>query len=68
MAATMNDTTISTLSLLESRILRIEHVLYGHSNTVPKTSAIQSMHELETRFAKLLQHIRVYSELLKLRT
>ncbi|KAI1263455.1 hypothetical protein F5Y18DRAFT_129210 [Xylariaceae sp. FL1019] len=66
MESTIDDTTITTISLLEARIMRIEHLLYGYARPQPKTSAIRSVHELENRFFKLLQHVRAYGELLKL--
>ncbi|KAI3318874.1 hypothetical protein HD806DRAFT_539900 [Xylariaceae sp. AK1471] len=66
MESTLDDTTLSTISLLEGRVLRIEHLLYGHSVPQSSTSAIRGLQELEHRFSKLLQHIRVYGELLKL--
>ncbi|CAJ2504178.1 Uu.00g115720.m01.CDS01 [Anthostomella pinea] len=66
MDSTLDETTLSTISLLEGRILRIEHLLYGHSTPQPKTTAVDSLQELELRFSKLLQHIRVYGELLRL--
>ncbi|KAI0847670.1 hypothetical protein F5Y00DRAFT_240783 [Daldinia vernicosa] len=66
MESTLDNTTLSTISLLETRLLRIEHLLYGHTVQQPKASAIRSMQELEHRFATLLQRMRVYAELLKL--
>ncbi|KAI0458209.1 hypothetical protein F5B21DRAFT_44346 [Xylaria acuta] len=66
MESTLDDTTLSTISLLEGRLLRIEHLLYGNSVPQSTTSAIRSLQDLEHRFSKLLQHIRVYGELLKL--
>ncbi|KAI0425659.1 hypothetical protein F5Y09DRAFT_93825 [Xylaria sp. FL1042] len=66
MESTIEDTTLSTISLLEVRLLRIEHLLYGSSTSQSTTSVIRSLQELEHRFSKLLQHIRVYGELLKL--
>ncbi|KAI0883933.1 uncharacterized protein GGS22DRAFT_166453 [Annulohypoxylon maeteangense] len=66
MDSTLDKTTLSTISLLEARLLRIEHVLYGHTAQQPKVSAIRSMQELEHRFSVLLQRMRVYAELLKL--
>ncbi|KAF3068978.1 putative Protein similar to RO10 [Daldinia childiae] len=66
MESTLDNTTLSTISLLEARLLRIEHLLYGHTAQQPKVSAIRSMQELEHRFATLLQRMRVYAELLKL--
>ncbi|KAI1662922.1 hypothetical protein F4813DRAFT_14572 [Daldinia decipiens] len=66
MESTLDNTTLSTISLLEARLLRIEHLLYGHTAQQPKASTIRSMQELEHRFATLLQRMRVYAELLKL--
>ncbi|KAI1823758.1 hypothetical protein F4861DRAFT_307663 [Xylaria intraflava] len=66
MESTIDDTTLSTISLLEGRLLRLEHLLYGSSVPQSTTSAIRSLQELEHRFSKLVQHIRVYGELLKL--
>ncbi|KAF2967685.1 hypothetical protein GQX73_g5851 [Xylaria multiplex] len=66
MESTIEETTLSTISLLEGRLLRIEHLLYGSSVTQSTTSAVRNLHDLEHRFTKLLQHIRVYGELLKL--
>ncbi|KAL7621061.1 hypothetical protein AAE478_008373 [Parahypoxylon ruwenzoriense] len=66
MDSTLDNTTLSTISLLEARLLRIEHVLFGHSVQQPETSAVQSMQDLEHQFRTLLQRMRVYAELLKL--
>ncbi|KAI1171306.1 hypothetical protein F4777DRAFT_65173 [Nemania sp. FL0916] len=66
MASKIDDTTLSTISLLEERLLRLEHVLYGSSAPQPTTAVTRGLHDLEHRFSKLLQHIRVYDELLKL--
>ncbi|KAI1804827.1 hypothetical protein F4811DRAFT_518557 [Daldinia bambusicola] len=66
MESTLDNTTLSTISLLEARLLRIEHLLYGHTVQQPKVSAIRTMQELEHRFGTLLQRMRVYAELLKL--
>ncbi|KAI2472263.1 hypothetical protein F4781DRAFT_383964 [Annulohypoxylon bovei var. microspora] len=66
MDSTLDKTTLSTISLLEARLMRLEHLLYGHTLQQPKVSAIRSMQELEHRFGILLQRMRVYAELLKL--
>ncbi|KAI0003954.1 hypothetical protein F4779DRAFT_621635 [Xylariaceae sp. FL0662B] len=66
MESTLDNTTLSTISLLEARLLRIEQLLYGHSVQQPKASAIRSMHELEHRYSILLQRVRVYAELLRI--
>ncbi|OTA98941.1 hypothetical protein M426DRAFT_76668 [Hypoxylon sp. CI-4A] len=66
MESTLDSTTLSTISLLESRLLRLEHLLYGHAVQQPKVSAVRSLQELEHRFGVLLQRVRVYAELLKL--
>ncbi|KAI1749325.1 hypothetical protein F4782DRAFT_533611 [Xylaria castorea] len=66
MESTIDDTTLSTISLLEGRLLRIEHLLYGNSVPQSTPSAVRSLQDLEHRFSKLLQHIHVYGEILKL--
>ena len=66
MKAEIDDTTLSTLSLMETRLLRIEHLLYGHVVQQPKTPAFKSMADLERRFERLLHGVRVYAELLKI--
>ncbi|KAI1140893.1 hypothetical protein F5Y05DRAFT_290472 [Hypoxylon sp. FL0543] len=66
MESTLDNTTLSTISLLEARLLRLEHLLYGHTVQQPKAPATRSIQELEHRFGILLQRMRVYAELLKL--
>lgn len=66
MESTLDNTTLSIISLLEARLLRLENLLYGHTVQQPKVPAIRSMQELEHRFGILLQRMRVYAELLKL--
>lgn len=66
MATDIDTTTLSTLDLLEARLLRIEHLLYGHVVQQPKTPAFKGMGDLEHHFAKLLHGVRVYAELLKI--
>ncbi|TQW00636.1 hypothetical protein V2A60_001702 [Cordyceps javanica] len=67
MESPLDQTTLSTLSLLESRLLRIEHLLYG-SSTPPTQhdSALRRMADLEKRFSTLTSRIRVYGDLLKI--
>ncbi|KAI1842576.1 hypothetical protein JX265_012568 [Neoarthrinium moseri] len=62
----LDDTTLETISYLESRLLRIEHMLYGHTTPPAKAPAIPNLQQLEHRFAQLLQHVRTYAELLKI--
>ncbi|KAF4971640.1 hypothetical protein FSARC_1587 [Fusarium sarcochroum] len=69
MATTMDDTTLSTLDLLESRLLRIEHLLYGQSQSpalAQDRSATDQLGQLERRFSTLLSDDRVYGELMKI--
>ncbi|KAK4157419.1 hypothetical protein C8A00DRAFT_40256 [Chaetomidium leptoderma] len=69
MDSTLDQTTLATISLLEARLLRIEHVLYGPStppSQPPSESATTSLAELEHRFTQLLRHFRVYAEILKI--
>ncbi|KAL7900738.1 hypothetical protein HDV64DRAFT_197677 [Trichoderma sp. TUCIM 5745] len=75
MSAEMDDpldkTTLATISLLESRLLRIEHLLYG-TTASPTSSlnhhdaALEKMDILERRFNNMIAQIRVYAELLKI--
>lgn len=75
MPAEMDDpldkTTLATISLLESRLLRIEHLLYG-TTASPTSSlnhhdaALEKMNILERRFNNMVAQIRVYAELLKI--
>ncbi|KAG5926773.1 hypothetical protein E4U42_002967 [Claviceps africana] len=65
----LDQTTLATISLLESRLLRIEHVLHGHTpphQPAQADSAIQRMKHLEKRFSMLISRIRVYAELVKI--
>ncbi|KAI0870204.1 hypothetical protein GGS24DRAFT_504988 [Hypoxylon argillaceum] len=66
MEFSIDDITLSTISLLEGRLLRIEHILYGNSVPEWTISATRGLQDLEHRFSRLVQHIRVYGELLKL--
>ena len=72
MAEAMDATTLETISLLEARLLRIEHVLYGAAASPPPSSerdpATTSLENLERRFAALISRIRPYGELMKLCT
>lgn len=75
MSAEMDDpldkTTLATISLLESRLLRIEHLLYG-TTASPTSSinhhdaALEKIDILERRFNNMVAQIRVYAELLKI--
>lgn len=62
----LDETTLETLSYLESRVLRLEHILYGHTIPQAKTQALPSLQQLEHRFAQLLKRVRTYDELLKI--
>ncbi|KAL1841745.1 hypothetical protein VTJ49DRAFT_6659 [Mycothermus thermophilus] len=68
MESKLDETTLVTLSLLEERLLRLEHILYGLSTPTdqPAETVATSLAELERRFAQLVRHYRVYSELLKI--
>ncbi|KAK2593952.1 hypothetical protein QQS21_008359 [Conoideocrella luteorostrata] len=60
---------MSTISLLESRLLRIEHLLYGPNASHPSSqqdSASRKLKDLERRFSMMASHMRVYGELLKI--
>ncbi|KAK3372623.1 hypothetical protein B0H63DRAFT_301982 [Podospora didyma] len=65
----LDKTSMGTISLLESRLLRIERIIYGSSQPPsgpPAESATSSLADLERRFAVLLRHFRVYAEILKI--
>ncbi|KAK0387737.1 hypothetical protein NLU13_3982 [Sarocladium strictum] len=65
----LDHTTLSTLSLLESRLHRIEHLLHGQTVTPSITqaeSAVRKLSDLERHFSLLTSRIRVYAELLKI--
>ncbi|ROT41079.1 hypothetical protein SODALDRAFT_330796 [Sodiomyces alkalinus F11] len=72
MDVTLDNTTLSTLSLLEARLLRIEHLLYGpsaaptFSQSSREDSAAEALESLERRFYALLGRIKVYGELMKI--
>jgi hypothetical protein len=69
MATKMDETTLSTLDLLESRLLRIEHLLYGQNQSpalAQDQSAASQLNKLERRFSMLLSDVRVYHELMRI--
>ncbi|UNI13719.1 hypothetical protein JDV02_000435 [Purpureocillium takamizusanense] len=70
MDSTLDKTTLSTVSLLESRLLRIEHLVYGstasHPPHTPHEPAARRLDELERRFSTLASRVRVYGELLRI--
>jgi hypothetical protein len=69
MENTLDQTTLATISLLEERLLRIEHILYGPTtppSQPPQQPATTSLAELEQRFNQLVRHFRVYAEILKI--
>jgi hypothetical protein len=66
---TLDETTLSTLSLLESRLLRIEHLLHGYTASTPvanNDSALRRLNQMDRRFATLMSDFRIYGELLKI--
>lgn len=71
MDSSLDKTTLATISLLETRLHRIEHILYG-SSEVPQEhhgkSAAESLVDLERRFHQLIGTYRVYAEILKICT
>lgn len=66
----LDQTTLTTISLLEARLLRIEQLLYGTTSDpasqTPPDSARDSMAHLERRFSTLVSRFRVYADILKL--
>ncbi|KAK0725896.1 hypothetical protein B0H67DRAFT_480785 [Lasiosphaeris hirsuta] len=65
----LDKTTLATISLLEARVLRIEHILYGPwlpPKDPPRDSTATNLADLEHRFAILTHHVKVYSDILKI--
>lgn len=70
MDSTLDSTTLSTISSLEARLLRVEHLLYGSTatlDTLRNEPATESLESLERRLHALLGRIKVYGELMKIR-
>lgn len=70
---TLDKTTLTTISLLEARLLRIEQLLYGTTSSSAPTpkkpqpdSALSSLADLERRLSALVSRSRVYADILKL--
>jgi len=71
MDSSLDKTTLATISLLETRLHRIEHILYGSSEPPAEhhgKSAAESLAQLEHRFHQLIRQYRVYTEILKICT
>lgn len=69
MDSCLDQTTLATISLLESRLLRLENILYGPTASNPPAqheSVASRMGDLERRFSLLLSRIRVYGDLVKI--
>lgn len=69
MESTLDTTSLSTILLFESRLHRLEHILYGESTpnrTAEDASIAEKLEDLERRFASLVTHVRVYNELFKI--
>lgn len=67
----LNQTTLFTISLLETRLLRIQQILYGPTASHPSAqheSVAWKMADLERRFSLMLSRVRVYADLLKICT
>ncbi|KAK7701842.1 hypothetical protein SLS64_009976 [Diaporthe eres] len=66
----LDRTTLATISLLEARLLRIEQILHGSKSGPAQKpagdSAVESLANLEHRFATLISRFRVYADILKL--
>lgn len=67
---TLDKTALTTISLLEARLLRIEQILYGTTSAQspqrPPDSTLGSLSQLERRFTTLVSRFRVYADILKL--
>ena len=66
---TLDNTTLATIELLEARLLRLEHIVYGpagNPDAIPESSATSTMRALERRFQALVSRSRAYQDLLKI--
>ncbi|KJZ72535.1 hypothetical protein HIM_08059 [Hirsutella minnesotensis 3608] len=71
MDSPLAQTTLSTIAFLESRLLRLEHLLYGPTASHPapqNESVVWRMGQLEKRFSLMLSRVRVYGDLIKIYT
>ncbi|MBE3047771.1 hypothetical protein IMZ48_35730 [Candidatus Bathyarchaeota archaeon] len=66
----MDVTTLTTLELLESRLLQLEQMVYG---TLPanlpssdEVSITRQLEKLEQRFQALISRVRVYNDIHKI--
>jgi hypothetical protein len=70
MASHVDSPFSSTVKLLEARLSRIEHLLFGAPVASPSarldTPATENVEALERRFHNLLGQVKVYAELIKL--
>lgn len=70
MDSSLDQTTVSTISLLEARLLRLEHILYGATATSQTTEldepAAETLESLERRLLALLGKIKVYGEITRI--
>jgi hypothetical protein len=69
MDETLDKTSLTTISLLEARLLRVENIIYGLSDASSRPTAESvstSLADLERRFAALVRRTRIYSEILKI--
>lgn len=67
----LDQSTLETIVLLESRLHRLEHLLYGPAappSQPPEKSVLRSLADLEHRFTHLVRHCRAYADILKLCT
>ncbi|EGS22587.1 uncharacterized protein CTHT_0010570 [Thermochaetoides thermophila DSM 1495] len=66
MDRSLDQTTLETIALLESRLHRLERLLYGPAappSQPPKKSVLRSLADLERRFAHLIRHYRAHPSL-----
>ncbi|CAK7236212.1 hypothetical protein SCUCBS95973_009531 [Sporothrix curviconia] len=69
-ATSLEETSQATLELLEARLRRAEHLLFGiepgHDTQPAVKPAVDGLADLERRFSSLVSNVRVYAELLKI--
>ncbi|KAL5611410.1 hypothetical protein BROUX41_000978 [Berkeleyomyces rouxiae] len=68
-AEALDDVTLGTLSALETRLNRVEHLLHGQKTIAPGADdepASKHLEDIERRLNGLISRVRVYGELLRI--
>jgi hypothetical protein len=72
MDRTLDQTTLETVALLEARLLRVQHMLFGHAElpdaVAPEDSVWERVALLDREFNRMVCHVKAYSALLNICT